>query len=46
LKHRLGKKCGFEEFDNCVRGKVDGFCSTLNKKLKESNHLTRFFIEK
>lgn len=45
IKHRVGEKWDTEqeEFENCIKGKVEGFCSTLNKKWKESNRcLTRF----
>jgi len=48
LKNRLGNKCNFdnEEIKKCLSNKIDGFCSTANKKWKESNYCIRKFKKK
>jgi len=38
LRHKLGNKCNLEieEFEKRFKGKIEGFCSSLHKKWKES----------
>jgi len=35
-----------EEFEKRVKGKIEGFCSTLHRKWKESNRCTERFMAK
>lgn len=39
LRNRIGDKCNLEieEFENHVREKIEGFCSTVHKEWMESN---------
>ncbi|KAL4097259.1 hypothetical protein QTP88_022062 [Uroleucon formosanum] len=48
LRHKLGNKCNLEmdEFEKRIKGKIEGFCSTLHKKWKESNRCTERFVAK
>lgn len=36
----------YEDFEKCVKGKIEGFCSTVNKKWKESNRCMSTFLIK
>jgi len=48
LKTRLGNNWNFdnEDFEKCILNKIDGFCSTVYKKWKESNYCTKKFKTK
>ncbi|KAE9542437.1 hypothetical protein AGLY_003298 [Aphis glycines] len=48
LRHKLDNKCNLEmeEFEKRVKGKIEGFCSTLQRKWKESNRCTERFLAK
>jgi len=38
LYSKIGEEWdSYEDFEKCVKGKTEGFCSSVNKKWKESN---------
>ena len=47
LHNKLGDEWdSYEDFEKCVKGKIEGFCSTVNKKWKESNRcMSKFLIK-
>jgi len=36
----------YDYFEKCVKGKIEGFCSSVNKKWKESNKYMSKFLTK
>lgn len=46
LHNKYGNQWDYEDFEKCIKGKIEGFCSTVNKKWRESNRcMSNFLIQ-